>query len=106
MKFLALVFVVTLLSIAGIIAYAQWPVTGLPEGSKVDSILVLKEQRRLILFSQGKPLKDYRIALGGNPVGPKLEEGDRRTPEGQYMLDYRNDKSSFHLSFHISYPTE
>jgi murein L,D-transpeptidase YafK len=38
-------------------------------------------------------------------VGPKEREGDRRTPEGQFIIDHRNPMSAFHLSLHISYPT-
>jgi murein L,D-transpeptidase YafK len=106
MKLLVLVAAIPFLLVAAFIAYAQWPIAPIPEGSKADSILVLKADRKLILFSQGRPLKEYRVALGGNPLGPKIEEGDQRTPEGQYVIDYRNDRSAFHLSFHISYPAE
>lgn len=37
-------------------------------------------------------------------VGHKQQEGDRRTPEGRHMPDYRNPKSTFVKSIHISYP--
>ena len=49
-------------------------------------------------------LATFPIALGGAPEGHKGEEGDQRTPEGRYRIDWRNDKSSYHLSMHISYP--
>jgi murein L,D-transpeptidase YafK len=106
MKLLLLTIAIPFLLVAAFIAYAQWPVAALPDGIKADSILVLKAERKLVLLSQGRPLKEYRVALGGNPVGAKIEEGDQRTPEGQYVIDYRNDRSAFHLSFHISYPTQ
>ncbi len=69
-----------------------------------DKILIEKKQRRLTLFSKGQAMKSYKVALGGNPVGPKEKEGDNRTPEGMYTVDSRNTKSRYHLSLHISYP--
>ena len=45
------------------------------------------------------------IALGSDPVGHKRQQGDGRTPEGSYRIDYRNPQSSYHLSLHISYPS-
>ena len=35
-----------------------------------------------------------------------LEKGDKKTPEGSYLIDRHDPKSSFHLSLHISYPSE
>ena len=46
----------------------------------------------------------YEVALGSSPVGHKQREGDGRTPEGRYLLDWRNPRSAFHLSLHLSYP--
>jgi L,D-peptidoglycan transpeptidase YkuD (ErfK/YbiS/YcfS/YnhG family) len=71
-----------------------------------DKVLVEKEARRLSLLSQGEVIKTYRIALGGNPIGPKERQGDNKTPEGTYIIDSRNRDSGFHLSLHISYPNE
>ena len=72
----------------------------------VDRILIEKSTRRLMLISQGEVLKSYKIALGGNPIGPKERQGDDKTPEGTYVIDARNRDSRFHLSLHISYPNE
>lgn len=72
----------------------------------VDKLLIEKKARRLTLFSQGKLLKSYQIALGGNPHGPKERRGDHKTPEGIYTIDARNMNSQYHLSLHISYPNE
>jgi len=74
--------------------------------TKVDQVLVVKSQRTLTLFSQGKVLRTYKVALGGSPVGAKDQQGDHKTPEGHYILDRRNAKSRFYKSIHISYPTE
>jgi len=72
----------------------------------VDKILVEKKQRRLMLISKGEVLKTYKIALGGNPDGPKIRHGDDKTPEGTYLIDSRNKDSHYHLSLHVSYPNE
>ncbi len=71
-----------------------------------DKILIEKKERRLTLMSKGKVLKTYKIALGGNPNGPKERKGDNKTPEGSYVIDSRNKDSRYHLSLHISYPNE
>lgn len=69
-----------------------------------DSIVIEKKARRLTLYHQGRPLRSFLVALGANPVGDKRVAGDRRTPEGLFSIDGKNDKSDFHLALHISYP--
>lgn len=75
-----------------------------PVPAQVDLVVVDKSARTLTLYAGGRPLKTYRGIQLGNPVGPKRFQGDRRTPEGRYVLDYRNPESAYHLSLHISYP--
>ncbi|WEX86612.1 L,D-transpeptidase family protein [Sinorhizobium garamanticum] len=67
-------------------------------------VVVDKSERLLKLLRDGTVLGEYSVSLGGNPLGHKEREGDRRTPEGDYLIDWRNPNSSFHLSLHISYP--
>jgi murein L,D-transpeptidase YafK len=69
-----------------------------------DRVLIEKSGRRLTLFSHGVALKSFLVALGRNPVGPKREQGDGKTPEGTYVIDFRVARSSFHRALHISYP--
>jgi murein L,D-transpeptidase YafK len=69
-----------------------------------DLVEVFKSERKLVLLSHGEALKTYQVALGGNPVGPKREQGDHRTPEGRYVIDFHNLRSAYHLALHISYP--
>jgi len=76
-----------------------------PKGP-ADKILIEKNKRRLTLLSKGEVLRTYKIALGGNPDGPKERQGDNKTPEGTYIIDSRNRGSLYHLSLHISYPNE
>lgn len=71
---------------------------------KADYVLVDKAERKLYLQVNGKIVKEYRVAFGANPKGHKLQEGDERTPEGKYTLDYKKGNSSFYKAIHISYP--
>ena len=70
----------------------------------IDRVVVYKQQRKLVLLSQGNEIRVYKIALGGVPIGAKTRQGDHKTPEGAYLLDARNAHSQFYKSFHISYP--
>jgi murein L,D-transpeptidase YafK len=76
----------------------------LPSNAHADRVLVLKKDRTLSLLDHGKVLKKYKIALGRTPIGPKLQSGDHKTPEGTYILDRRSEHSHFYRSLHISYP--
>jgi len=69
-----------------------------------DQILIEKAKRQLTLYRKGEVLKTYQVSLGRTPVGAKIQQGDSKTPEGKYIVDWRNPKSQFHLSLHISYP--
>jgi len=71
---------------------------------KADRVVIYKNARAMELVHAGQVLKSYKIALGGDPVGPKTRQGDHRTPEGVYVIDSRNAQSKFHRSLHISYP--
>jgi len=87
------------------LAWANWPTSPLEPTQRADRVVVEKAARTLTLLREGVPLKTYRISLGSVPVGPKEREGDQRTPEGQYVIDWRKPDSSFHRALHISYPT-
>ncbi|HEY3698985.1 MAG TPA: L,D-transpeptidase family protein [Spongiibacteraceae bacterium] len=71
---------------------------------KADAVLVKKSEKTLYLLREGRVLKQYKIMLGPKPKGPKLQEGDERTPEGYYTLDWKNPNSSFYKSIRVSYP--
>lgn len=71
-----------------------------------DRVVVYKGDRRLELLRRGSVLREYRIALGLNPVGHKERSGDFRTPEGTYRLTRRNTRSDFFLSILVSYPND
>ena len=71
---------------------------------KNPRILVTKSQRRLELYSDGAIVRTYKVGLGLNPVPDKVRQGDHATPEGEFYIFTRNDKSAFYLSLGVSYP--
>jgi len=71
-----------------------------------DRVVVKKSERKMQLLNRGKVLREYRIALGDNPRGHKMREGDESTPVGDYLLDWRNPRSNYYKSIHVSYPNE
>jgi murein L,D-transpeptidase YafK len=78
----------------------------LPQLPPIDRMVVRKAARTMELFAGDRRVHTLTgLQLGGAPVGPKRFEGDRRTPEGRYTIDYGNPNSAYHLSLHISYPS-
>jgi len=74
------------------------------EPLQADWVVVLKSQRIMRLLRSGEVIKEYEISLGKNPNGPKMRQGDNRTPEGLYVISGRNPRSAYHLALKISYP--
>ncbi|UOF01964.1 L,D-transpeptidase family protein [Bdellovibrio reynosensis] len=78
-------------------------------GFKAKRILVSKSRQELYLISDDKKVKIFPAVFGKNyREGHKQQEGDYRTPEGIYTIDYKNDlgKSSFRRALHVSYPNK
>jgi len=103
-KILLFIFFSVLLAVGGIALFTSTDKNPLPPEAVADKVLIEKKDRRLTLLSNGKTVKAYKVALGRNPEGKKLEEGDKRTPEGTYLIDRRKERSRYHLALHISYP--
>lgn len=72
----------------------------------VNKVLVVKSERKMYLLKDSNIVKTYSIALGPSPVGQKEYEGDGKTPEGIYTLDWQKWNSTTFHSFHISYPNK
>lgn len=84
-------------------AQSELPVVA--SGAKADRIFVDKSDRLMILYEGNKEIARYTgIKLGDSPIGHKRFEGDEKTPEGNYTINGRNPKSSYHLSLRVSYP--
>jgi murein L,D-transpeptidase YafK len=73
----------------------------------VDHVVVDKSDRTITLYREGEAVHVIgAIQFGDEPAGHKRFEGDERTPEGRYTIDYGNPQSSYYLSLHISYPNQ
>jgi len=70
------------------------------------SLVVYKARRQMELYDGETLVKTYRIALGLNPVEDKRKEGDGCTPQGEFYVCTKNDRSRFHLFMGLSYPNE
>lgn len=73
---------------------------------KADRVVVLKTERKLVLMRGDYVLRVYRVALGRYPTGHKKQQGDAKTPEGTYTLDYKLKKSAFYRAIRVSYPNQ
>ena len=78
----------------------------LPVNTAVDKLVVLKSERLLNVYSNGRVVKSYMVALGRNPKGDKLHEGDFKTPEGSYYINDKNPNSMYFKNLGISYPNQ
>ena len=104
MRWLLALFCLTVASVSQA-AFTETIVTKPAQQQRtVDKVLVIKSARQLQLISAGEPFKSYRISLGKQPNGPKQREGDKRTPEGLYWLDWRKVSDRYNLAMHVSYP--
>jgi murein L,D-transpeptidase YafK len=75
-----------------------------PPIMRADAILIVKHERKLYLMRDNYPLRSYRIALGLSPTGAKEHQWDFRTPEGSYIIDFRQEHSHYYKALHVSYP--
>jgi len=106
LKILLIVLLVVCLAALAVVAAAHLNFNPVPHDAVADRILVEKSARRLTLFQNGRALKSYCVALGRAPIGAKEHEGDQRTPEGIYSIDFHKPDSDYHLALHISYPEQ
>jgi murein L,D-transpeptidase YafK len=97
---------ILLIVVGSALTYRFWPHEPLGAGVKADLIVVEKSARALLLMKGGQLIRAYSIALGGDPRGHKVQEGDGRTPEGRYVIESRNANSRFYRALRISYPNE
>jgi murein L,D-transpeptidase YafK len=93
----------TILLIISLSVYYFYPINKIGE-NKITSIEVYKSKHKMYLYSNNIVVHTYSISLGGNPIGKKTKEGDQKTPEGKYIIDAKNDKSSCFKNLGISYP--
>ena len=81
-------------------------IENIKQNSPINLVKVLKSKRQVQLLHDNQIIRSYPMRLGFNPIGHKTQEGDGKTPEGRYTLDWRNPNSQFYKSLHISYPNQ
>ncbi len=88
-----------------VLACVYFACSGMLYGKQLaDKVLVVKSESRLYLLRNEEVFASYRAKFGGDPKGHKQQQGDERTPEGRYVLDYKNPNSAYYKSIHVSYP--
>ncbi len=100
-------YIVILILTIFTISYS-WSLTGSDKKSTLfaTKVVVDKSERKLYIYNGNKIIADYHIALGKNPIGPKRVQGDRKTPEGKYILDFKKVNSDYYRAIHVSYPSK
>src|SRR5947207_3063697 len=93
-------------AVALVAACAEAPPPAPPAPPMADRVVVHKSTRTLNLLRDGKVLASFPVALGRDPFGPKQREGDGKTPEGVYRIDYKSMQSRYTRALHVSYPDD
>src|SRR6266480_3977835 len=93
-------------AVALVAACAEAPPPAPPAPPMADRVVVHKSTRTLNLLRDGKVLASFPVALGRDPFGPKQREGDGKTPEGFYRIDYKSMQSRYTRALHVSYPDD
>lgn len=77
----------------------------LPSPTVVTRVVIEKAQHRLTLYDGDRMIRTYQVSLGRGGLAPKRYEGDKRTPEGVYRIDFHKEDSAYHRALHVSYPS-
>ncbi len=100
--------IAALIPIAGFLCVLYAPVRAERFGASeapVVRIIIEKSKRTMTLLRQDNQVLIYRVSLGREPVGPKVMQGDNKTPEGLYFVDEKIRDSIYHRALHLSYPS-
>ena len=74
------------------------------QGESIDKIVVVKKERKMYLYKDGEVQSTLPVSLGKNPVGHKQQQGDNRTPEGEFWISRKLCSPKYYRSLCISYP--
>jgi murein L,D-transpeptidase YafK len=92
------------LILAAGIGYYFFPEKKLPLDKQISKLVVLKKERIMKVYSSNEVIKVYHVSIGKNSTGDKVSQGDKRTPEGSYIINDKNAGSGYHKNLGISYP--
>jgi len=72
-----------------------------------DKIVVVKSERKMYIYKDGKVIKTFPVSLGANDhLGNKVKKGDKRTPVGSYCILNKRRHPIKYRAMTISYPNE
>lgn len=79
-----------------------------PDTMNHDSVLVYidKENYLLAVIYKRKRIRQYRAVFGPDRMSDKMEEGDRRTPEGWFKIVSKKTDSRWQRFILINYPND
>lgn len=79
-----------------------------PDTINKDSVQlkVYKSKYRLQVYHKGKLLTAYKCVFGPNCTQQKMQEGDRRTPEGTFTILNVKDHDKWEKFMLLDYPNE
>jgi murein L,D-transpeptidase YafK len=97
---------ISVVAVTLVAACAEMPPPAPAAPPMADRVVVHKSTRTLNLLRDGKVLASFPVALGRDPFGPKQREGDGKTPEGVYRIDYKSMQSRYTRALHVSYPDD
>ncbi|GMG85773.1 L,D-transpeptidase family protein [Biformimicrobium ophioploci] len=88
------------------ILFLAWfmPTLAMAKAQPVDLVVVHKSKSLMQLIRSGKVVRSFNVVFGKNPRGHKIREGDKRTPEGRYTLDWKKENSTYYRAIRIDYP--
>jgi len=78
--------------------------TDYTEDGGIDRIVVIKKERKMYLYKNGKVQQVIPVSLGKNPLGQKQQKGDFKTPEGEFFIHRKLCSPKYYRSLCISYP--
>jgi murein L,D-transpeptidase YafK len=78
--------------------------TDYTEEDAIDRIVVIKKERKMYLYKDGRVQGVFPVSLGKNPIGHKQQKGDFRTPEGEFFIHRKLCSPKYYRSLCISYP--
>ncbi|MCC6763282.1 MAG: L,D-transpeptidase [Deltaproteobacteria bacterium] len=70
------------------------------------AVVVRKEERTLTVYHRTTQVKVYPIVLGIASYGPKVYQGDLRTPEGVYRISSKRPHARWSRFLLLSYPND
>ncbi len=70
------------------------------------AVIIRKEERTLTVYHQTEQTKVYPIVLGIASYGPKVYQGDLRTPEGVYRISSKRQHARWSRFMLLSYPND